>query len=367
MLFCTLGAMQVPLPYAPTAAHALQDCVAQHVVSSAAAQQPPQHTVMHMVSVPGCIQLLMSVVQWRQGQQPPALPAAAAGAAGAAPQQQQQQQVSSPQALAGMFGLADMTPAPAAHTQEEATAEQMHVPQQLYSHSNASSSAVASTVIACPAAAAAAAGPGPAPAWMVQAICRGVEQFMRMQAGEAVTPATINPTATASTTGIITTPLPRDASAAGAARADTSSSSSVLQEPCSGEDPSCVQQRLLGAPGPAVAALQLTPAAWPAPPALIDINGQRYQLQPDLFDAAAPWSLQQLEQQGCDDDAGAVSQGRDDVTGVRSLTAAGREGTRVVQVALLLQQAVQPAGPAAAAAGLLLGYLSMQCCQHCQP
>jgi hypothetical protein len=187
--------VKVPTAFSTGAAADLQDRMARHVVSASGLQPrpQPQHTIMHMVCIPGCIQLLLSVAEWQ-----------AAESAGAAAQEQQPQGAGSSVAAAGATPFA-ATPAAAAGAATAASPQLVDVP---------------------------------APDWLLGAVCRGVEEFMRAQQGEP---------------GGVTAP-----------------GASSPQEQQQGQQAQQV-------------------------PVLIHANDSVYQLQPQQASLTAPWTLAQLQ------------------------------------------------------------------------
>lgn len=233
--------MQVPNPYVPVTAHSLQNIVAQHVISAAAAQQPPQHTIMHMVSVPGCIQLLMSVVNWQMEQQPPDPEAAPSVTAEAA----------EPAAVtpAGP-GLRDSV-------------------QSLTVDLATGANYISSSIVAAPADAVAS---GPAPSWMVQAVCSAVQEFMRTHAAELTAAQDAS------------TAISVFGEAAGAA-----DNSSVSFRPCT---PGALPEQ---ADNDREQQQQQQPGHALTTPVLIDINGQKFSMTPGSEGPAGPWQLYELD------------------------------------------------------------------------
>lgn len=132
---------QVPHQFTPSAASNLQSTVARHVWAGEpqlagpnGEPRDPQHTILHMVSIPGCIQLFLTVAQWQPEH----------GAPAGGP----------PHTLAG----------PPHHNRD--------------SCAGADAQAAAGPAAGGAGDAAALRG-APAPAWLIQAVCSAVEEFCR--------------------------------------------------------------------------------------------------------------------------------------------------------------------------------------------
>lgn len=154
----------------------------------AAAAPPPsgqpdahgQHTILHMVSIPGCIQLLVSVAQWRPVEGAATEHGAASSSAAAAGH------TSHPHA--GQEGTAASSSTTAAAEGPEGTtspAVQQGVPQGVAPSSSISSSSWVVTPqgthqLIMPAGSAGDTGDTmPAPAWLLHAVCKAVEELLR--------------------------------------------------------------------------------------------------------------------------------------------------------------------------------------------
>lgn len=232
--------LQVPNPYAPATAHSLQNIVAQHVISAAAEQQPPQHTIMHMVSVPGCIQLLMSIVNWQLEQQPPA--AEASDSAGASAE------ASTPSAVTPASpGLRDSV-------------------QSLTANLSTGANFVSNSVIAAPADAVAT---GPAPSWMVQAVCSAVQEFMCTHAADLTEAHDANSTDAS---------LSEEAAAASKHCSVSVGSGTPGTMPLQTDDKEHQHQSIIK-----------------HTPVLIDINGQQLMMTPGPAGPAGTWRVHELD------------------------------------------------------------------------
>lgn len=206
--------MQVPTQFTPTAASNLQSLVAHHVwagetrLKGATGElRDPQHTIMHMVSIPGCIQLFLTVTHWHPEQDPAtAVPQAAPG-----------------------WGLESMQQHLGTGQQDSAAAD-MQAGSETAAWFQAGEGVLTGA---------------PAPAWLVEAVCKAVEEFCRAPPPEAST-----------------------------ATAPSSDSSGAGQQ----DESSAQQQHYTG-------------------PVLLNVNGVMHTLKPDAANPGAAWVLQECSAQ----------------------------------------------------------------------
>jgi len=207
----------------------MQSLVAKHLwagetCGTSGQPGPPQHTIMHMVSIPGCIQLLVSMAQW-QPQAAAEAPGTDSTTGNTAPHTHthRQNDAGPSPGLALPVSGPDAAMVAAQIGGSSSSSTELQAPGTLQGGQvEAGVEAEAATA---------------APAWLVEAVCKGVEDFMR---GSSI-----------------------DAQQAG---------------PGDLAGPSAV-----GPSGPSHARY--------TGPVLLDINGTRYKLEADAADPSAAWLL----------------------------------------------------------------------------
>jgi hypothetical protein len=261
--------LQVPAPFSPSAASDLQSLVARHVwAGETQLAGDPQHTILHMVSIQGCIQLFLTVAQWQ-----PDAAAAAEGPVNMLPQRHAAE------------------PAPRTATVGTNLEPGDWLQSPFMAHG--------------PSGGAGAPAGAPAPAWLVSAVCRGVEEFLRTH-----------------------TPQPSSSTEAPVGHITASSSSSSS-----------------GGGGGAVVTRQQQQQGSYDGPVLLYINGTVHTLEPHPTDTDAPWLLHE-----CSAEELAELQGGHHLAGpaaasnaVTAATAAAAAGTGAARMPVV--ETIQHRGP----------------------
>lgn len=261
-LFTPFSAVpQVPAQFTAAAASNLQNLVARNVYAGetsllsatpaggARSAASNQHTILHMVSIPGCIQLFVTVAQWQPG-----APDAAVGGGG-----------SHYGYGSGLLGHDDQGEQPhwGAGVQFVGPAGQGGGDDGSQQVGGVGGGAgIGSGGVDVPEGGVYSSAP--APAWLVEAVCRAVEQFVQQNAPAASEQGT---------------------AAGTAAVADTTSSFAT-------------HQGVSSAAAPADSPHQQQPANTRYHgPVLINVNGVMHRLVRNTSDPQADWVLQQCEPQ----------------------------------------------------------------------